>query len=85
MIGCAMYALSEPQELRVVGVRQHSAADWLPLTVCGHPDCTVPLPLLLLLLLVAAPAAATDGTFDVKSLHGSCPTLKGTKYSATKW
>lgn len=38
-----------------------------------------------LLLLVAAAAAATDGTFDVKSLHGSCPTLKGQKYSATKW
>lgn len=26
-----------------------------------------------------------DGTDDFKSTHGSCPTLKGTKYSATKW
>lgn len=26
-----------------------------------------------------------DGSEDVKSTHGSCPTLKGTKYSATKW
>lgn len=26
-----------------------------------------------------------DGREDPKSLHGSCPTLKGTKYSATKW
>lgn len=28
---------------------------------------------------------AADGTFDRKSLHGSCPTTKGTKFSATKW
>ncbi|MEW5298246.1 MAG: hypothetical protein WDW36_001391 [Sanguina aurantia] len=26
-----------------------------------------------------------DGTFDPKSLHGSCPVLKGVKWSATKW
>lgn len=26
-----------------------------------------------------------DGTTDAKSTHGSCPTLKGEKYSATKW
>lgn len=26
-----------------------------------------------------------DGKGDVKSTHGSCPTLKGEKYSATKW
>ena len=26
-----------------------------------------------------------DGTGDSKSTHGSCPTLKGEKYSATKW
>jgi prolyl 4-hydroxylase len=26
-----------------------------------------------------------DGTGDAKSTHGSCPTLKGEKYSATKW
>jgi prolyl 4-hydroxylase len=26
-----------------------------------------------------------DGTGDGKSTHGSCPTLKGEKYSATKW
>lgn len=26
-----------------------------------------------------------DGTGDIKSTHGSCPTLKGEKYSATKW
>jgi hypothetical protein len=26
-----------------------------------------------------------DGTFDHKSLHGSCPVIKGTKISATKW
>lgn len=26
-----------------------------------------------------------DGTGDMKSTHGSCPTLKGEKYSATKW
>ncbi len=26
-----------------------------------------------------------DGREDPRSLHGSCPTLKGTKYSATKW
>ncbi|KAL4857405.1 putative prolyl 4-hydroxylase 7 [Chlorella vulgaris] len=27
----------------------------------------------------------TEGTLDKGSLHGSCPTLKGTKYAATKW
>jgi prolyl 4-hydroxylase len=27
----------------------------------------------------------TDGTEDPTSLHGSCPTLKGEKWSATKW
>lgn len=26
-----------------------------------------------------------DGSGDAKSTHGSCPTLKGEKYSATKW
>ncbi|KAF6254960.1 hypothetical protein COO60DRAFT_261018 [Scenedesmus sp. NREL 46B-D3] len=26
-----------------------------------------------------------DGTFDHKSLHGSCPVIKGEKWSATKW
>mmetsp|Transcript_36236 Transcript_36236/g.107015 ORF Transcript_36236/g.107015 Transcript_36236/m.107015 type:complete len:183 (+) Transcript_36236:202-750(+) len=26
-----------------------------------------------------------DGTTDDKSLHGSCPTLAGDKWSATKW
>lgn len=26
-----------------------------------------------------------DGTEDTTSLHGSCPTLKGEKWSATKW
>lgn len=26
-----------------------------------------------------------DGTEDPKSTHGSCPTLKGVKYSATRW
>lgn len=26
-----------------------------------------------------------DGTFDSKSLHGSCPVIKGEKWSATKW
>lgn len=26
-----------------------------------------------------------DGTFDAKSLHGSCPVIKGEKWSATKW
>ncbi|KAI8102424.1 hypothetical protein M9435_006025 [Picochlorum sp. BPE23] len=26
-----------------------------------------------------------DGKGDVRSTHGSCPTLKGEKYSATKW
>lgn len=26
-----------------------------------------------------------DATDDVKSTHGSCPTLAGTKWSATKW
>ena len=26
-----------------------------------------------------------DGTEDPSSLHGSCPTLKGEKWSATKW
>ncbi len=26
-----------------------------------------------------------DGNTDNKSLHGSCPTLKGSKWSATKW
>jgi hypothetical protein len=29
--------------------------------------------------------AAADGTFDHKSLHGSCPVIKGEKWSATKW
>ena len=28
---------------------------------------------------------APDGTIDPMSLHGSCPTLRGTKYSMTKW
>ena len=27
----------------------------------------------------------SDGTFDYKSLHGSCPVIKGQKWSATKW
>jgi prolyl 4-hydroxylase len=27
----------------------------------------------------------SDGSLDPKSLHGSCPTTKGTKWSATKW
>jgi prolyl 4-hydroxylase len=26
----------------------------------------------------------TEGTLDKGSLHGSCPTLKGLKYAATK-
>eukprot|EP00798_Chlamydomonas_sp_ICE-L_P023221 gene23221-30442_t len=26
-----------------------------------------------------------DGRFDYKSLHGSCPVMKGEKWSATKW
>eukprot|EP00878_Enallax_costatus_P040156 GHUV01046158.1.p1 GENE.GHUV01046158.1~~GHUV01046158.1.p1 ORF type:complete len:377 (+),score=28.70 GHUV01046158.1:346-1476(+) len=26
-----------------------------------------------------------DGTFDYKSLHGSCPVIAGEKWSATKW
>mmetsp|Transcript_19849 Transcript_19849/g.58984 ORF Transcript_19849/g.58984 Transcript_19849/m.58984 type:complete len:368 (-) Transcript_19849:230-1333(-) len=26
-----------------------------------------------------------DGTFDHRSLHGSCPVIKGEKWSATKW
>jgi prolyl 4-hydroxylase len=26
-----------------------------------------------------------DGTFDYKSFHGSCPVIKGEKWSATKW
>lgn len=26
-----------------------------------------------------------DGRFDPKSLHGSCPVIKGEKWSATKW
>ncbi|KAG1663378.1 hypothetical protein FOA52_007115 [Chlamydomonas sp. UWO 241] len=27
----------------------------------------------------------TDGRFDVASLHGSCPVVRGEKWSATKW
>ena len=27
----------------------------------------------------------TDGVFEPKSLHGSCPVIKGQKWSATKW
>ena len=27
----------------------------------------------------------TQGTLDRGSLHGSCPVIKGTKYSCTKW
>ncbi|GAX83112.1 hypothetical protein CEUSTIGMA_g10538.t1 [Chlamydomonas eustigma] len=27
----------------------------------------------------------SDGTFDPKSLHGSCPVIRGQKWSATKW
>lgn len=27
----------------------------------------------------------TDGRFDPKSLHGSCPVIRGQKWSATKW
>jgi len=26
-----------------------------------------------------------DGNLDPSSLHGSCPVIRGTKYSATKW
>ncbi|GFR49100.1 hypothetical protein Agub_g10896 [Astrephomene gubernaculifera] len=26
-----------------------------------------------------------DGRFDAKSLHGSCPVIRGVKWSATKW
>ena len=26
-----------------------------------------------------------DGTYDDHSLHGGCPTVKGTKWVATKW
>ncbi len=26
-----------------------------------------------------------DGTTDTSSMHGSCPTTKGSKWSATKW
>jgi hypothetical protein len=43
------------------------------------------MPLLHLWLRAAAAAAAADGTFDHKSLHGSCPVIKGEKWSATKW
>jgi hypothetical protein len=34
---------------------------------------------------VAAALCVTDGTFDYKSLHGSCPVITGVKFSATKW
>lgn len=27
----------------------------------------------------------TEGVLDRGSLHGSCPTTKGTKFAATKW
>lgn len=27
----------------------------------------------------------TEGVLDRGSLHGSCPTTKGTKYASTKW
>ncbi|KAL6749839.1 hypothetical protein V8C86DRAFT_2832280 [Haematococcus lacustris] len=27
----------------------------------------------------------SDGRFEPRSLHGSCPVIKGTKWSATKW
>jgi prolyl 4-hydroxylase len=50
--------------------------------------------LLLLLLLASQPSSChvvlfwsirPDGTFDPKSFHGSCPVIKGEKWSATKW
>jgi prolyl 4-hydroxylase len=41
--------------------------------------------LLLLLLLLQYHSLKPDGKVDPSSQHGSCPTLKGTKWSATKW
>jgi prolyl 4-hydroxylase len=32
-----------------------------------------------------APSLTPDGKKDPTSLHGSCPTHKGEKWSATKW
>jgi hypothetical protein len=40
--------------------------------------------LLLLLLLLLLCSLTPDGKKDPSSLHGSCPTLKGDKWSATK-
>ena len=35
--------------------------------------------------LLLACSLQPDGQVDYSSLHGSCPTTKGEKWSATKW
>jgi prolyl 4-hydroxylase len=42
------------------------------------------LMILLFLLLLLLLSLTPDGKKDPSSLHGSCPTLKGDKWSATK-
>jgi prolyl 4-hydroxylase len=44
----------------------------------------LPPPPLLLLPLLLLLSLTPDGKKDPMSLHGSCPTLKGDKWSATK-
>jgi hypothetical protein len=52
-------------------------------------DCTSCIPFQLLLLLSFCLfhlcSLKPDGSLDSSSLHGSCPTTKGDKWSATKW
>ncbi len=50
----------------------------------SHPAASLtPLPAHTVAVLFFS--LRTEGTLDKGSLHGSCPTLKGTKYAATKW
>lgn len=62
-----------------------------PETPCPHCACLVNCSLQGLAVRPRAGDATIfwslrpDGTFDYKSLHGSCPVLRGEKWSATKW
>lgn len=56
--------------------------DMCPLTCCGRAR-RVPLQVRGDALMFYS--LKPDGGMDETSLHGSCPTLAGDKWSATKW